>query len=202
MKLLVLSDAHGNIFWVRRALNYLERLDVDAITYSGDSLDEEIVLELAKAKVPVFAVPGNMDSVVELEASERVGISVHGKVASFKGYVFTGVGAVNFNLAEKTVRDELGKRLHNPGRLILVTHFPPKGTRADVAFYRVHIGSLTVKRLIEDFKPVLCACGHVHESRAIDTLGETLIVNPGPVKHGFGALVDLDGKKAELVEID
>lgn len=202
MKVLVLSDAHGNLLQVKKVLGYLRKVDVDAVTYSGDFVDDRVILEIAKAEVPVFSVPGNMDSIAELEAIERAGISVHGKVVLFRDYGFAGVGAVNFNWAERAVRAELEKGFHKPERLVLVTHFPPKGTRADVVFYGAHIGSSTIKRLVEDFKPALCACGHVHESRAIDTLGGTIIVNPGPVNHGFGALVDLGKKKAELVEIE
>jgi len=44
----------------------------------------------------------------------------------------------------------------------------------------LHVGSESVRKIIEEYQPILCACGHIHESRCIDKIGETIIVNPSP----------------------
>jgi Icc-related predicted phosphoesterase len=41
-------------------------------------------------------------------------------------------------------------------------------------------------------------CGHVHESRGYVTLDGTLVVNPGPLKLGYYAIVDYGENKAIL----
>ncbi|MBS7654873.1 metallophosphoesterase, partial [Candidatus Bathyarchaeota archaeon] len=45
-----------------------------------------------------------------------------------------------------------------------------------------------------EYKPALTLCGHIHEAKGADKIGETLIVNPGPSKQGNYAIIDvLDG---------
>jgi uncharacterized protein len=35
-------------------------------------------------------------------------------------------------------------------------------------------------------------CGHIHESRGLDVIGRTQIVNPGPTAAGHYAVVDVN----------
>ncbi|WP_252901414.1 metallophosphoesterase family protein [Vulcanisaeta sp. JCM 14467] len=74
---------------------------------------------------------------------------------------------------------------------MLVSHYPPYGTNVDKAWNGEHIGSKSVRKLIEDIKPLVVLCGHVHESRGIDKLGSTVIVNPGPLASGYYAIVSV-----------
>ncbi|MEM2929882.1 MAG: hypothetical protein QW797_03360 [Thermoproteota archaeon] len=44
-----------------------------------------------------------------------------------------------------------------------------------------HIGSVEVRRFIEEESPALCLCGHVHERAGLsEKIGRTLVINPGP----------------------
>ena len=63
-----------------------------------------------------------------------------------------------------------------------------------------HVGSTALRALIEREQPDLVLCGHIHESRAIDEIGATTVVNPGPVASGHYALVEVDEDVA--VELD
>jgi Icc-related predicted phosphoesterase len=61
---------------------------------------------------------------------------------------------------------------------------------------QVPIGSHSVRRAIEEFQPLLALHGHVHESRAITTIGRTVCINPGSrYAEGVvdGAIVTLQG---------
>jgi Icc-related predicted phosphoesterase len=75
-------------------------------------------------------------------------------------------------------------------------HCPPYNTPIDVApeldeqlrpkvsggggsVSMTHVGSVTVRNLIEKHQPLLAIHGHIHESRGFAKIGRTLCVNPG-----------------------
>ena len=61
----------------------------------------------------------------------------------------------------------------------------------------IHVGSITVRQLIEKYKPLLGIHGHIHESRGFVKIGRTLCINPGS-EYGEGilrgAIINLDQK--------
>ena len=90
-----------------------------------------------------------------------------------------------------------------------MVHNPPYGSKLDFALtIKDHIGSKSVREVIERFKPDLCVCGHVHESQGIETIGETICVNPGASRFGNATLIEIDmdgiknSIKAEIIEIE
>ena len=87
---------------------------------------------------------------------------------------------------------------------ILVSHNPPKDTACDVIPGDVHVGSTAVREFLEEAQPELCLCGHIHEARAIDRVGRTLVVNPGALAQGGYVVVrSNDGQlSAELCRLD
>jgi hypothetical protein len=76
-------------------------------------------------------------------------------------------------------------------RLLLVAHDPPRGTKADMVGGGSHVGSEAVREFIERVQPDVCLTGHIHESRAADTLGKTVIINPGMLSRGGYAVVGI-----------
>jgi Icc-related predicted phosphoesterase len=117
--------------------------------------------------------------------------------------------------------DALEKRLRelldgaDPARTILNVHVPPYASGLDdgpdvagigadgvveqrkslgTALTRP-VGSTAVRRVIEDFQPLVSLHGHIHEGRGAVTIGATLCVNPGsdyPEGVLRGAIVRLD----------
>ncbi|MEW6080982.1 MAG: metallophosphoesterase, partial [Bacillota bacterium] len=62
----------------------------------------------------------------------------------------------------------------------------------------VPVGSVAVRRTIEEYQPLLGLHGHIHESRGTVKIGHTVCLNPGSeYAEGFlrGALVTLRGGK-------
>ena len=61
----------------------------------------------------------------------------------------------------------------------------------------IHVGSLTVRQVIEKYQPLLGIHGHIHESRGFVKIGRTLCINPGS-EYGEGilrgAIINLDQK--------
>lgn len=82
----------------------------------------------------------------------------------------------------------------DPSGLITVLHPPPRDTQLDQApaidgEFRVQmsggapklasVGSAAVRQVIEEHQPLLGLHGHVHESKAAQSIGRTLCINPG-----------------------
>ncbi|MCX8205144.1 MAG: metallophosphoesterase family protein [Candidatus Nezhaarchaeota archaeon] len=192
------SDLHRALSWLRRAISYAEERGIGTFIYCGDLQSVEAARVLASFKGRSLAVPGNMDSYEELEALEEAGVSIHGRAVEHGGYLFAGAGGLGFREALNSLRDCLTR---DPQRLVLVTHHPPKGLRVDLAMSLVHAGSLALRDFIVERRPVACLCGHIHEARGVDWLNDTLVVNPGPLARGCAAVVDLERREAELIEL-
>lgn len=98
-------------------------------------------------------------------------------------------------------------------RCILNLHCPPIGTLLDIgpklneklqpelsAFGKENaaVGSTAVRRIIEEYQPLLSLHGHIHESPGIDRLGNTVIINPGS-EYQSGilkfAVIEFNGNK-------
>lgn len=92
---------------------------------------------------------------------------------------------IQADLEKLTSRDDLSK-------VIMLFHSPPYDTHLDRAGLDgmvidhvpldVHVGSIAIKRFIEDRKPLISLHGHIHESTRItghwyEYIGETLSVN-------------------------
>jgi len=90
--------------------------------------------------------------------------------------------------------DKLMKKVKNPRQAIFNFHVPPYGTSLDMApeltkdlrvksdmgqIYLSHVGSKAVRAALEKYQPLLGLHGHIHESDALERLGETVIINPG-----------------------
>ncbi|MDO8302224.1 MAG: hypothetical protein Q7T18_03190, partial [Sedimentisphaerales bacterium] len=75
----------------------------------------------------------------------------------------------------------------------LVTHQPPYGTLADVVGGLRHVGSTSIRSCIEKYMPAVCFCGHIHEAQSVDRLNGTAVINPGPLRHGGYAYVEIHG---------
>jgi uncharacterized protein len=95
------------------------------------------------------------------------------------------VGAIEHFRGCPTISDELADIIVPHGPWILVAHAPPFDSKLD-QLYKVPfpVGSLALRRFIEQHRPICSLHGHVHESPALTGqyktwLGETLSINPG-----------------------
>jgi Icc-related predicted phosphoesterase len=210
LRILATTDFHGDKEAFRKVA-LKGRGIADVVVICGDITHfgvlgqaRELLSPLLDLAAPVLLVPGNCD--VPSLADEKMGNveSIHGKCRPIGGYSFVGVGGGSpspFNTPFELEEAEIARILeaaHDSctGRenAILVSHSPPRGTKVDRAFNGEHVGSYSVRMFAETNQPKLLICGHIHEARGADTLGETLIVNPGPARHGDCALIDLNGK--------
>lgn len=201
MRLLGVSDLHSS---THNLSVLLKREDFDAILVAGDisngSMEDarNILRILSDSGVPVFFVPGNMDPRPLLEVHELEGcLNVHGDKSFLKGYSIGGIGGAPispFSTRIEFTEEELWSLLKDLGEVdLLLSHSPPFGTALDRVRSGRNVGSKSVRKYIEEKKPLLCLCGHIHESSGIEVLGKTFVLNPGPLSWGKYALVELEG---------
>jgi len=104
-----------------------------------------------------------------------------------------------------TIEQDLAQlaRMSDPKRTVYVLHDPPYGTNLDVLYNGQHIGSMAVRRFIEQHQPPLVLSGHIHEApkvsgRITDQIGDTVCVNPGQTEAILQAVtVDIPGYKVK-----
>ncbi|MFH1545449.1 MAG: metallophosphoesterase [archaeon] len=212
MKLLALGDIHGRIEGLREILEKAGKVDLIVVTgdftsFGSREKGEEVLNELNSFNSEIIAVPGNLDSKEVMDLLEEKGISLHGKSKSIEGYEFVGFGGASNAIGEiifleQQILEGLRNLMKEKERVILVTHSPPKGTSLDRTHLGEHIGSEAVKRVIEEFQPLLVLCGHAHESGSEEMIGRSRCINVGAVKEGRAALIELNKEiKVERIEV-
>ncbi len=204
MKILAFADIHGASEKVEQILK--QESDFDAIIIGGDLTTNGTVkqAEVALRRFmrfgkPLFAVAGNMDRPETDEAFEKIGVSVNGRGMMLDQVGIFGVSAAPptpFHTPYEITEDEIALRSHSGWKdiqsaktTIFVPHAPPFNTGVDTVPGGNHVGSTSVRRFIELHQPSVVVCGHIHEARGIDTLGNSTIVNCGPASRGFYSVI-------------
>ena len=207
---LVFGDIHDRLENFDR-IPELER--ADGIIISGDLSNcggredaERIMKKLRSAKIPVLAQIGNMDKAEIDDWLSSEGENIHGSVRELApGVAVFGVGGSTFTpmhtcseFPEEAYAAWLAEEWQtakNYPHALLVSHTPPMDTACDAINEILHAGSAAVREFIEREQPELCVCGHIHEGRGADRIGDTLILNPGTLADGGYVVVCLrDGR--------
>ena len=222
MKILAVSDLHGKI---KPLIDYLEKNRVDLIIIAGDitnfgpvELGEEILNEISSFNTPVLAIPGNCDpDSIYVNMDNSQAINIHARGTIMKNIGICGFGGSNptpfdtpLEFEEIEIYDEARKAIEgiNGQKITLfVTHAPPYGTKTDLLPNGSHVGSESIRKIIEEFQPTLNICGHIHEAAGTDKIGKTKIINPGELSKGHACLIhipdDLDNEEVydEIIKI-
>ena len=61
MKILIISDTHGNINGIRHVLGFAKSQNIGAVIHCGDFATTQDVFEVLRANIPLYAVFGNAD---------------------------------------------------------------------------------------------------------------------------------------------
>ncbi|MGQ9596024.1 MAG: metallophosphoesterase family protein [Thermoproteota archaeon] len=192
LRLFACSDMHLGLESVERALRDSKGADLAVclgdITVHGRGL-ENALKTVRRLNENVMIIPGNNETPKALEekATPMGFTCLHAKTVSFKGFTFAGVGGsphtifkTPFEMSEDEFRAILSG-FRGLGNLILLSHAPPFKTTLDLTSSRDHIGSIELRKFIEEESPLICLCGHVHERAGLsERMGRTLLINPGP----------------------
>ena len=192
MKLLAFSDLHRDL---AQAATLVEMSgEADVVIGAGDFASiheglEETISALAGIEKPTVLVPGNNETADALRAAAAAAwpaaTVLHGEGMEIDGVDFFGLGAGvpttpwewSFDLDDE---EAAGMLTGCPQEAVLVLHSPPQG-HCDSGGDGTHFGSPALLRAIEDKRPRLAVCGHIHESWGCESqVGPTPVRNLGP----------------------
>ncbi|KYC53031.1 MAG: phosphodiesterase [Candidatus Methanofastidiosum methylothiophilum] len=202
MKICVITDIHGHKSSVKRLLNAIDINKFDLLVSCGDITsfggrnEAKEILEIIP-NINFYTVFGNCDTNEVKDYIDSQNVSLHEKEIKIQDYSIGGFGGSNISpfrtpleYTEEQIREGLSKLSFR--NMILVTHAPPYGTKLDKIGNGKSIGSSSIRKIIEEYHPLVAISGHVHESRAIDILNNTKLLNPGPLKDGYYGIVELN----------
>jgi uncharacterized protein len=206
---------------------YLGRVFNQVMRASAERWVDMADSRLRAAGLPCLVMPGNDDipDVKDVLAQGSWLTQAEGHVLELGPYQVLSLGYSTVTpwnspreLAEDEMADHLAKLTGQiqPGRpVIFNVHNPPADSGTDLAFkltsdmriqtaggepVKMPVGSHAVRAAIEQVQPVLSLHGHIHESRAMSSIGRTRVCNPGSLyPDGMlqGVLVTLDGDKVK-----
>lgn len=209
MKIAFVVDVHDRFDAVPAAMREIGAVDLlivgGDITTGGTPDDAARAIEGWRGLAPqLLAISGNMDSPAIDARLAELGVSIDGR-----GVVVGDVGVFGVSAAPKSPlrtpyelddtelerRMEAGLAAVTGSRVkLFCPHAPPKDTACDLLRSGEHVGSTAIRAFVEREQPDLVLCGHIHESRGMDEIGRSRILNPGPVGAGHYALIEVDGE--------
>jgi Icc-related predicted phosphoesterase len=187
---------------------------------------------LADSDVPLYLIPGNDDEFVIDEILNQPGhrpVNADGKVLDIPGDLQLLASGWSNHTPWQTPREEseeelyerldaLARQVRDPRRAVFMIHVPPYDSGLDTAplldenlrptvsagdVLRGPVGSTAVRRVIEQYQPVLAIHGHIHESGGERRIGETLCINPGSEANAGilrGYIIDIGREGIELAQ--
>lgn len=194
MKILAAGDIHGDTKLAKTLAERAVKEKVDYviicgdITY-GDMSTEHLIKPFVERNLKVFIIPGNHESIATTGfLSELYGIkNLHGyAIKSNDVGIFGAGGATNVGPAPLINEKEMFALL-NQGhdkikgllKKVMVTHMHPSGSLMGQLSEFVP-PSTAVRKAIDEFKPDILLCSHVHEAEGIEEkIGSTKVINVG-----------------------
>lgn len=188
-------------------------LNIDFVICPGDFTDfaipkgftrrdigKLIIEELKGLGKPLMAVPGSWDKeIIDLLKKEKVSVHGEGKVIGGIGFYGYGGAKTPFNTPFEPSEGEIElgleksyNEIKSAGVKIQVTHAPPNRTKMDMIASGAHVGSDAVREFIEKKQPNVAICAHIHESRGVDELGKTKLINSGRFPEGYVGIIEIN----------
>ena len=216
MRILCITDIHSEVGRFEKILANEPRADLLIIggdfTNFGKPPEVDHILNLAQAHTPqVLAVAGNCDSPEIDQLLIERGVSLHKRGVRINDVGFFGVSAMPpwrgdmYEFPEEELDRFIAAsytQVEGSPRYIMVPHCPPRNSEVDRNASGVNLGSTSIRSWVDKVKPILVVCGHIHEARGQAKIGDTVVVNCGPVKNGNYAVAEVGNEvKVELKRV-
>ncbi len=204
MKVLAFSDFHGLFGFTDHFIEVKKKIDLhepDLLLLCGD-LQDRGSIKLLENRIksllysPIFFVWGNSEEQLDITRELENAINLHLKIREIDGFHFVGLGGDEYDVKRDVgeMREMLKKTPLKGENLIIMSHVPPFNT-VDSCNDGRNVGVAELRDLIEDFKPILVLCGHIHEQvQKLALIGSSRICNVGPK----GVLITIEGKQVSI----
>ena len=192
VKVLAVSDLHGDAQLSERLVKKALDNDVKLVIIAGDLTifdkpSPNLIKPFNDAGLKVLIIPGNHDSFSTLYDITLLYDNVKSlhnayyikEGVGFFGHHATSMGSIAASDSEiEKLLTVNGEKLSSLTKKVMVVHEPPINTKLDNIGYS--IGNQGVRSVIENLRPDLVICGHVHERFGQeDVIGDTRIINAG-----------------------
>jgi Icc-related predicted phosphoesterase len=206
MRIAYVVDVHGDFECVPEAMAAVGGADLlivgGDITTGGTPDDAARAVASWEDLSPrLLVLAGNMDSQAIDARLAEIGVALDGRGVAFGDVGVFGVSAAPrspLHTPYELADDELERRIERAFAevggcrvAIFCPHAPPADTACDRLANGEHVGSAVIRAFVEREQPDLVLCGHIHEARAVDRLGRSQVVNPGPASAGHYAVVEV-----------
>lgn len=203
----MITDFHQKRSMLELINSRIEEYKPDFTVFLGDVTDmgtgEDAADIIQSINSEVYVIPGNSDPRDMPQKISGYGHDMHGRGVEIDGIYFAGLGGSNitifgtpFELTENEIYQGL-KQVSKKG-MVLMTHVPSFGILDQIPSGQ-SVGSKAVKRIVDEFNPILALSGHVHEARGVVEKDGTVFVNPGPANEGYSAIIDIKDGKPEVL---
>ncbi len=206
MRILAISDIHNACDRLRQIAASVGSCDVvllaGDLTHFGSASDAARIVEVVRPIArTVFAVAGNCDDEKIQRELESLNVSLDGRGFELDGIGFFGLSGIPtwrsgmYQFTEEELAERLSRGFAEVEHLdarILLAHVPPRDTHLDRTWFGCHVGSIAVREFLDRHSVDLCVCGHIHEARGTQRLNAGTVVNCGPARRGYYALIDFD----------
>ncbi|HIJ12000.1 TPA: hypothetical protein HA278_08130 [Candidatus Woesearchaeota archaeon] len=191
MKILAVSDVHGDRTFIKEMAEKGEKEKVDLVILAGDLADDngsvDGLVGPFKAKgLEVAVLPGNHEGLAEIGFMvDKYGAkNLHGYVMEKDdvgifgcGYADIGIHQLHDDEFFDTLKQTHEKIKHFKKK-IMVTHVQP--SNSIIGMNMPGWGSSGVRKAVEEFQPDIHICGHIHETHGIEEkIGKTTVMNVG-----------------------
>jgi hypothetical protein len=212
---IAIGDIHGDVSGIGDIPGISQAQGVlvsgDITDYGSRALAEKLLGRIQHVNPNILAVIGNMDTRQVEELLEEKGYNAHARATDLGfGVGLIGVGysaPTPFGTPSEVSDAQLHSWLEQAVQqakdykhLVLMAHNSPFGTKTDRVGFGQSVGSKAVREFIEKYQPDVCVSGHIHESKAVDWVGKTQIINPGLFRAGGYVVIRLadNALEAEL----
>jgi Icc-related predicted phosphoesterase len=223
MKIAAIGCIHNEIERLPILFEKVASYEPDILISVGDIADAsfpkgfepidigKIFLEEAKEYFKkVLIVPGTWDKDL-ISFFQKQNVLIHGRGESIGDVGIYGFGGAQtpFNTpyepSDKEIEEGLRKafnEIKDKKIKIQATHAPPFNSTLDLVGNK-HVGSLAVRKIIEEFSPQVAICAHIHESVGKDFIKNSLVINVGKFTEGYFGLIEIknDSINAEIVSL-
>jgi Icc-related predicted phosphoesterase len=223
MKIAAIGCIHNEIERLPILFEKVASYEPDILISVGDIADAsfpkgfepidigKIFLEEAKEYFKkILIVPGTWDKDL-ISFFQKQNVLIHGRGESIGDVGIYGFGGAQtpFNTpyepSDKEIEEGLRKafnEIKDKKIKIQATHAPPFNSTLDLVGNK-HVGSLAVRKIIEEFSPQVAICAHIHESVGKDFIKNSLAINVGKFTEGYFGLIEIknDSINAEIVSL-